>query len=410
MIHDVDVDRSGPLAGVRVVDLTRHMAGPYATVFLSDFGAEVLKVEAPPNGDPARHVAVRADDPDSPQFLMWNRGKKSIVLDFRSSEGLDVLKRLVATSDVFVENYRPGVADKLGLSYEQLSAVNRGLIYVSVSAFGRGPLEARPGTDPIVQAMSGVMSVTGEVGGPPLLVGVPIADFAGAMACVQSVLLGLIARHRSGAGQKIEVSMLYTLISALTTRLATYWQTGETPQRTGGAHGLVMPYQVFATKDGYVVAGVWTGEGMWERFCDAVGLPELALEEKYATNDGRIAHRAELEALLNPVFAKRLSREWEERFLARDVLFCPVYTFPELFADPHVEASGLVQTVDHPVLGKIPVVGPAIRLHETPGLAELPPPLLGEHTVEVLGLAGYSPREIEALLTSGVAVGVGNTP
>lgn len=390
-----------PLDGVRVLDFTRHMAGPYATVLLADYGADVIKIESTPGGDASRTTGELVDGKVSAPFLMWNRGKRSLALDMRKPRGKEIVRRLAETADVVFENYKPGTAGRMGIGYDDLKEANPGLIYISLSAFGRGPLEPYPGTDPVVQAMSGVMSVTGERGGPPILVGVPMADFTAAMVGAQAVMLGLIARGKTGKGQYIEVSMLHALMSALTTRLATYWATGLEPGRNGGAHSLVMPYQVWQTADGYMVAGVWNGGNvMWPKFCEAAGLPELADNPLYATNPDRLAHREELAEILQPQFLTQPTAVWEERFRRLQVLFSPIYTFGELLNHPHVRQAGILGSLHHPLLGDIPQLTPAISLSDTPGGLNRHPPLLGEHTRDVLGEAGYSADEIEHMVQS----------
>jgi crotonobetainyl-CoA:carnitine CoA-transferase CaiB-like acyl-CoA transferase len=394
-----------PLEGVRVLDFTRQMAGPYATVFLADYGADVIKVEGIPGGDASRDAGIRMDEKVSATFLMWNRGKRSVALDLHDQTGVDVVKRLAATCDIVIENYKPGVAEKIGIGYESLSADHPELIYVSLSAFGRGALAEEPGTDPVIQAMSGIMSVTGEQDGDPILVGVPIADFTGAMTVTQAVMLGLIARQRSGIGQHIEVSMLTALMSALTTRLATYWATGVDPKPNGGAHSTVAPYEVFRTADGYAVAGVWNGANvMWPRFCEAVGQPELAQDERFKSNEDRLANRGELSDILNREFVARTTAEWENRFRELHVLFGPVQSFSQALSHPDVVDSGVVSHVEHPVLGEIPQLGPVIQLHRSPGRLRLPPPLLGQHTRGVLEEVGYSTGEVDWLVDTGIAL------
>jgi crotonobetainyl-CoA:carnitine CoA-transferase CaiB-like acyl-CoA transferase len=391
-----------PLDGVRVLDLTRHMAGPYATVALADYGADVIKVESL-DGDPSRRTGVDFIGDQSALFLIWNRGKRSIALDLRTDEGKSVIRRLAANVDVLVENYRPGQADKIGIGYDALSQVNDQLIYVAISAFGAtGPLTPYPGTDPVVQAASGVMSVTGEPDRGPSLVGIPIADFTGAMVGFQAVLLGLLAREKTGKGQKIDVSMLYALMSSLTTRLASHWTTGADPARFGSAHSIVMPYEAFATADGHAVAGVWGGNDGWGPFCDAVGLPELAGDPRYQTNQQRVSARTELRQILSERFAQKSTAEWETRFHELGVLFSPVYSFSEILDHEQVKQGNLVQTIEHPTAGPIRQLRPVIDLHETPGEITSPPPLLGEHTREILSLAGYDDHQITALLQAGV--------
>ncbi len=297
-----------PLDGIRVLDFTRHMAGPYGTMILGDYGADVIKVESLPHGDGARGVGTAFIDGESALFLIWNRGKRSLALDMRKPEGLEAVHRLAATVDVVVTSYRPGVADEIGIGYDALSAINDQIVYISLTAFGPdGPLAPYPGTDPVVQAVSGVMSVTGEPDRGPNLVGVPMADFTGALVTAQAAMLGLFARQQTGKGQLIDVSMLFALMSSLTTRLASHWVDGEDPGRHGSAHSVVVPYEAFQTADGHVVTGVWGGADGWERFCRAIGKPELAADERYLTNQQRVDARAELTEFLQGIFITRTS-------------------------------------------------------------------------------------------------------
>lgn len=391
------------LEGIKILDFTRQMAGPYATVLLSDFGADVIKVESLPGGDGSRETGTAYIDGESALYLIWNRGKRSVALDLRSDEGKDVVYRLAAECDIVFENYRPGVADKIGIGYERLSEINPRLIYVSISAFGDGPLSPYPGMDVVVQAMSGIMSVTGEPDGGPVLVGVPIGDFTGAMVGAQAALLGLQARERTGRGQKMDVSMLYGLLWALTTRLASFWATGEDPVRMGSTHSVVAPYQAFQTSDGYVVAGAW-GDGGWPHFCKALGRPDLVDDPRFLTNEKRVERRAEMSALLQDVFITKTTAEWETAFRGEPhVLFGPVFKFSEILGHPHVVQSGIIEQVDHPRLGPIPQLGPLISMKDTPGRIAGPPPLLGQHTREVLTEAGYTKEEVEDLIAAGVA-------
>ena len=392
-----------PLDGIRVLDFTRHMAGPYGTMLLGDYGADVIKVESLPAGDGSRSVGTAFVGDESALFLIWNRGKRSIALDMRTPEGLEVAHKLAASADVVFTSYRPGVADKIGIGYDQLSALNDQLVYVAVTAFGpEGPLAPYPGTDPVVQAMSGVMSVTGEPDRGPSLVGIPIADFTGAMVGAQAAMLGLFARDRTGKGQMVDVSMLYALLSSLTTRLASHWVDGEDPPRHGSAHSVVVPYEAFETSDGHVVAGVWGGAEGWHKFCRAVGEPELAEDERYLTNPQRVAARPALTTYLQAIFVTRTSAEWEVAFNREGALFGPVFTFSQILSHPQVQQSGLIQTVEHPTAGEIPQLGPVIFLHDTPGEIAGPPPLLGQHSEEVLREAGYSEDEISAMFDRGI--------
>jgi crotonobetainyl-CoA:carnitine CoA-transferase CaiB-like acyl-CoA transferase len=381
------------------------MTGPYCTVFLSDYGADVIKVESVPFGDPSRRTGTAFVGDESGLFLIWNRGKRSLAIDLRKPEGLAAARKLAETCDVVIENYRPGVADKIGLGYDELSAVNERLVYVSISAFGSsGPWVADPGTDPVVQAMSGVMSVTGEADGEPLYVGVPIADFTAAMVGVQAVLLGLMSRATTGRGQKVEVSMLYALMSSLTTRLASYWFGGETPGRHGNEHSVVAPYQAFKTADGYAVAGVWGAGEAWPRFCEAIDRMDLVDREGFRTNVERVENRAELRELLGEIFVQRTTDDWRKRFHDARALFGPVMDIPEALEQEQVAHGNLVTSVEHPTLGQVPQLRPIIELADTPGEIARHPPLLGEHSAEILGELGYSPEEIDELVDAGTVI------
>lgn len=393
----------GPvLDGIVVADFSRHMSAPYATVMLGDFGADVVKVESVPDGDPARHTGSAYLDGESGLFLQWNRNKRSIAVDLRRPEGLEIAHRLIDRSDVLVENYRPGVAEAIGIGYEAVAERNPRLVYCSLSAFGReGPLSGNPATDPIVQALSGVMSVTGEPDGDPDLVGVPIGDFSGAMALVQGVLLGLLGRERTGRGQRVEIPMLGALMFSLTTRLASYWIDGLDSRRYGSAHSVVTPYEAYRTADGVAVAGVWAPEA-WPRFCRAVGLPELEKDERFATNLDRMAHRAELRAILTEVFAGHTTGHWQERFDAEGAMFGEVCTISRALQHPQTEALHLVRSVRHSRLGDIPQMISPVRLSESPADIRRPPPLYGEHTVDVLSMLGYAENEIGTLVDDGV--------
>ena len=390
-----------------MVDFTRHMAGPYASLVLSDHGADVIKVEALPGGDSTRRAGKDFIGDESAMFLLWNRGKRSLAVDFRQPAGMEVIRRLVASADVLIENYRPGVAEKIGIGYPAMAEVNPRLIYCSVSAFGpQGVLRDAPGTDPVVQAMSGVMSVTGEPDRAAVLVGVPVADHTGAMQAVQGILLGLIARERSGRGQLVEVPMVFALMTMLSTRLGTYWATGKDPVAAGGAHTAYAPYQVFRTADAYAMAGSWGGDS-WPRFCAAVERPELAEAPGFATNPERVKNLDRLVAILEPIFAQKTTAEWEERFRDCGALFAPVLTISQALAHPHTVAAGFVQSVEHPTLGPIPQLAPPIRMSRNPARIQGPPPLLGEHTHEVLGEIGFPAEQVRALEAAGVILQAG---
>jgi crotonobetainyl-CoA:carnitine CoA-transferase CaiB-like acyl-CoA transferase len=388
---------------VTVVDLTRQMSGPYASLVLGDFGADIIKIESAPKGDGCRYIGNTFIGGESTMFLTWNRNKRSVCLDLRKPEGLEVAYRLIDQADVVMENYRAGVAEEIGIGAEQVLARNPRIVYCSVNAFGSvGPWATRPGTDPVVQAMSGVMSVTGERDGGPLLVGIPVADYSSAMLAVQGICLGLLSRARTGRGQRVEISMLHALAFGLTTRVGPYFATGEDPTRWGSQHSQVVPYQAFATKDGHAVSGTW-GDADWPKFCDALGWSELAEDPRYDTNVKRVECRDELSEKIQARFIDKTTSEWEERFASRGVLFAPVNTFSELFNHPQAEAMNLVINVEHPTAGIQRQLAPAVRLEDTPARVDRPAPLLGQHTEEVLVEFGWSPDEVQGLVDRGVA-------
>lgn len=392
------------LDGVTVVDLTRFMAGPYATIVLADHGADVIKIESLPHGDPTRQAGVDYVGSENALYLMWNRGKRSVAVDLRRDDGIEIVHRLAAQADVLVENYRPGIAEEIGVGYEALAAINPRLVYCSITAYGsEGRMAHYPGTDPTVQATSGVMSLTGEPDGQPVLMGVPVADFTGSMLAVQGIALALFARERTGRGQRIEVSMLAGMLTLLSTRLASYWTTGETPGPHGSSHSTLIPYQVFATADDPIMAGSF-GTDSWPKFCAALGRLDLATDPRFRNNLERQKHRNEFLAIVSAEFAQRPAKEWEARFREAGALFAPVNTLPDILNDPQVVEAGLVQSVEHELLGPIPQLAPAIRMSEHPPRISLPPPVLGRHTREVLEQAGYSEAEIEQLHASGTVL------
>jgi formyl-CoA transferase/CoA:oxalate CoA-transferase len=371
------------LAGIRIIEFGRHLAVPMGTQMLSDFGAEVIKVESP-HGDPSRRTGNHRVHDVSALYLNWNHGKRSIALDLRSPEGLATARKLCDTADVVVENYRPGVADEIGIGYEALSASNPGLIYCSVSAFGElGPWANQPGTDPCVQALSGVMYVTGEPDGRPMRVGTPTADFVATLFVTQGILLGLAAREKIGEGQRIDVSMFHAMIASLSTRAASYWATGSEPGRCGTAHSEVVPYETFQASDGWVMAGTWA-ESSWAPFCRAVDRSDLVDDPRFRTNADRYANRVELLALLADIFITRSRDEWQKRFLDAKALFAPVLSVSEALTHPQADAIPVVEKLPDPDYGHIPHFTPVVRMSKTPGHIRSVPPRLGQHTDEVL--------------------------
>lgn len=406
----------GPLEGVKVLDLTRHLAGPYATTIMGDFGADVVKIESMPDGDPARAIRSSRESPDTDghAFSTYNHGKRSIALDLRTPEGVALVRRMVLTADIVVENYRPGVADSIGIGYEALRELNPRLIYCSVSAFGQeGPWSSQPATDPVIQAMSGVIAVTGHAG-DPVRVGVPIGDVMGAMTSIQGILMALYARERTGEGQWVDVSLLHALAFTHTTRLGELYSTGKEPGGQGTAHSMVAPYEVFPTADGPVIAGSWT-EDTWPRFCRALGRPELAVDPLFATNQLRLANRPALRAIVIEIMEQRTMAEWEVEFHRAKALFGPVLTISQMLEQEQmVHRPAVVDvTCGDGRVATVPDSTSAVRMHGTPGAVALPPPRFSEHAHEVLAELGLSGTEILDLESRGIVrapAGAGGDP
>ena len=393
---------AGPLQGLRVLDLTRVLVGPFATMLLGDLGAEVIKVERPGEGDETRHVEPLRDG-ESHYFLAVNRNKKGIAVDMKAPAGREVLVELARRSDILVENFRPGVTRRLGLDYATLSEVNPRLVYCSISAFGTtGPYASRSALDIAIQAMSGVMSLTGEPDGPPTRMGLPMADLAGALFAVIAAVSAIHERDRSGRGQWIDLSMLDGMVGLLMYTAGQVWMTGEEPAKLGTGHYGIVPYGAFEAADGHVVIAN-IGEAFWPKICAALGFPELATDQRYDTNPKRVARRAEVDALVKAAMRKRTVAEWDQVLEAHDVPHAPILKVSEVLRHPQVIARGMVDEVQHPTLGAWPVLGRSIRFpaHEPASFA--PPPRLGEHTREVLrDLLGYPSILVEKLLAEGI--------
>ncbi len=385
---------------MRVLDLSRVMAGPFCTMLLGDLGAEVIKVE-PPEGDDSRKFAVMVNG-ESTYFLSVNRNKKSIVVDLKKPEGVEIVRRLAAISDVVVENFRPGVATRLGVDYASLSKVNPSLIYCSISGFGqKGSYAQKPGYDLIALAMSGMMDLTGEPEGGPVKFAVPIADITAGMFAALSIISALIERSKTGRGRYIDVSMLDVQLYLLTHQATAYLIGGQEPKRMGSAHPSIVPYQAFRASDGYIIVAV-ANDSQFRKLCEALGVPELAEDPRFRTNAERVRNRTELLSLLEPLFLRRTVEEWVEVLEKADVPVAPVKSVRQALSDPYVEERGLIQKVDHPRAGRIPLLTfPVLIDGERPPIRS-PPPLLGQHTEEVLLMLGYTRDEIEALRSKGV--------
>jgi crotonobetainyl-CoA:carnitine CoA-transferase CaiB-like acyl-CoA transferase len=402
----VSTKGDGPLAGVRVCDLSTVLAGPFCSMLLADLGADVIKVE-PPSGDPTRQYGPPWAAGESAYYLSINRNKRGIRLDLRQPGGRDVLHRLLERSDVLVENFRPGAFERLGFTDGELEARYPRLVRLSITGYGStGPDRDRPGFDFIIQAMSGLMSITGQAdvdGGEPTKVGVAITDLATGMLGTVAVLAALRQRDLGGGrGQRIDLALLDSTISWLINQAANYLVGGEVPGRMGNRHPNITPYETFRTSDGEIAVAVGS-ERQWPRFCDALGVPELATDERFASNGDRVRNRDMLRAYLAEIVVRRSTGEWLAALDAADVPAGPVRALDAVFAEPGIAARDMVVTVDHPTIGELRLPGIPYKLSATPGSIRRPPPLLGEHTDEVLAALGYTPDEISTLRETGAA-------
>ncbi len=391
-----------PLDGIRVLDLTRVLAGPFCAMALGDMGAEVIKIEEPGKGDDTRGWPPFLGG-EATYFLAVNRNKKSLTLNLKPAEGQDILRRLIEKCDVVLENFRPGTMDRLGFGYERLRAVNPRLVYCSISGFGEsGPQASRPGYDLIVQGESGLMDITGFADGAPVKVGTSIADLVAGMAAAQGITLALLARTRTGQGQKVEIGMLDVMASLLTYQAGLYWNGGGRPGRRGNQHPSIVPYEVFQAQDAYVTLGV-ANNSLWERACRALGREDLVHDPRFDTEANRVTNRHTLVPLLNEILGARPAAEWLERLERAGVPAGKINTVAEVCESEHLKARGMVVKLAHPKAGAITVMGVPIRLWSTPGAASAPPPLLGQHTDEILtGLLRMAKAKVERLRTAGV--------
>ena len=376
--------QDGPLAGVKVLDLTRVLAGPYCTMFLGDLGAEVVKIEQPEVGDDTRAWGPPFAGGESAYFLCINRNKKSVTLDLKSNQAVGLLRRLAEGADVLVENFRPGTMERLGLGERELRAVNPRLIYASLSGFGAdGPMKDWPGYDLIVQAWGGLMSVTGMPDGEPTKVGVAIVDIVAGLMLGKAILAALFARERTGAGQKLETSLLEAEVACLINAGSNYLVGGGVPGRWGNAHPSIVPYQSFKSRDSYLVIGV-AGEAIWRRFCQAIGMVGLADNPRFARNPQRVEHRGELIDILTEIFLQRDTAAWMTLLIDAGVPCAPVQTIDQVFLAPQVIAREMVVEIPHPTAGTLRMAGLPVKFSGTPASIRLAPPLLGQHTAEVL--------------------------
>jgi crotonobetainyl-CoA:carnitine CoA-transferase CaiB-like acyl-CoA transferase len=396
-----------PLQGLTVLDLSRVLAGPYATMVLADLGADVIKVERLPGGDDSRTMGPFLDG-ESYCFAQVNRGKRGVALDLKQPAGLAALLAIAAQVDVVVENFRPGTTERLGCDYETVRALNCDVIYCSISGFGQtGPYAARPAYDIIAQGVSGLLSMTGQPGGPPAKVGIALNDVAGGSAAVQAILAAHIARLGGQGGQYIDLSLVEAGVAWTVWEAAAYFGAGEVASAAGTRHRRNAPYQAFRTADGYVTVGANT-ERMWRALCvEVLDRPEWLTCEQYATSQSRLDHVDDLERDIESVLATATTERWVAALLAAGVPAGPVHTYDQVLADPQLVARDVTTTVDHPSLGTMRTLSSPLRLAGTPPRIDRPAPLFGEHSVEVLAAYGYGTADIRALHDSGVLFDAG---
>jgi formyl-CoA transferase len=382
----------GPLAGIRVVDLTRALAGPYCTLLLGDMGADVIKIELPGTGDETRQWGPPFVAGESSYFMSVNRNKRSVTLDLKSDEGLEVLRRLIAKSDVLVENFRPGTMERLGVGYERAKELNPSLVFCAISGFGQsGPRAKQPAYDGILQGMGGVQFLSGDKDGVPTRVGVPIADISAGMFAAYAIASALFWRERDPQhrGQYIDTSMLGGQVALLTYQAGRYFATDTPPGRIGNRHASIAPYEMFKTSDGYVNVAA-ANDPMWQRFCKALDLEALLGDARFATNPDRVTNREALSALIDERFASLTMGEVVERLERAEVPVGPVYDLQQLFDDPQSQHLGMAQPTPHATVPDLTTTGFPYRFSETPAEVRCPPPLLGQHTDDVLREIGYT--------------------
>jgi formyl-CoA transferase len=383
------------LEGIRVVDATQVMAGPFCAMQLCDMGAEVIKVE-PPGGDSTRRMSG-ASGTDSPSFNAVNRGKRGLVLNLKSAVGQEAFRRLARSADIVIENYRPGVMRGLGLDYATLSADHPGLIYASISGFGQtGPDAHKGGFDLVAQGISGLMSVTGAPGGPPTKVGVPLTDLGAALFALSAILAALHYRTRTGRGQFIDTSLVEAGVALSVWEAAEYFASERTPQPMGSAHRMTAPYQAIRCADGYMTLAA-ANDRLFGRLCALLGHPEWAENPDYADDTGRVRNRETLAGLIESITIERPRAHWIALLEANGLPCGPINDYSQVFADPHIRARGMVVESDHPTLGRLKTLGSPVKMSETPPQVDRRAPLLGEHTRDVLREVGYGDEEIEEI-------------
>ena len=391
-----------PLQGIRVIDLTQAMAAPFCTMNLADMGADVIKIEPPGEGEPTRQLGAVQKNGHSATFMTMNRGKRGLAVDLKKPQGVEIVRKLAAKCDVFVQNYRPGVAERLGLGYEALKKANPKIVYCQISGFGNtGPYASRGGYDLIAQGMSGVMSVTGEEDGAPAKSGIPLADLAAGLFAAYGILCALEHRDRTGEGQLVDTSLLEAAMALTVWESAEYWITGQAPKAMGSAHRLSAPYQALRAADGYFTIGA-SNDKLFAAFCEVLGRQDLLRDERYSTRAGRLANRKALIGEIEKETSRETRAHWLERLEKAGVPAGPINDYAEALADPHALARNMVVDLMHPGAGAIKALGVPVKLSDTPGAVERAAPLIGQHTAEILRELCYSESEERSLRSSGV--------
>ena len=391
-----------PLAGLKVVDLSRFIAGPYCTMKLGDMGAEVIKVETPDKGDDSRALGPPFINGESAYYLSFNRNKKSITLNLRTAEAKEILAKMIREADIFVENFRIGVTDQMGLSYADVKRLKEDIIYCSITGFGHNsPYREKPSFDVMVQGESGLMSITGFSNGPPQRLGIAIADILGGFHAVEGILLALLAKQKTGQGQFIDVSLMDSILAILTYQAGHFLATGETPQRVGNRHPMITPYESFESKDGYVIFAVGN-QRLWESFVKALGRPDLNEDPRFKDMAARNRHPSELKEIIESITTQKTTAEWIGVMDAAGVPCGRIRTLDQVLTDPHVDVREMVVEKEHPTAGRIKLMGVPIKLSLTPGEVAAAPPTLGQHTDELLRSLGYPEAEINRLHEKGI--------
>ncbi|MEZ4521392.1 MAG: CoA transferase [Thermomicrobiales bacterium] len=394
-------DGTMPLSGVRVLDLGRHLAGPTAGMWLGDLGADVIKVEWPPHGDHGRSAGPPFFNDESAFFISANRNKRSIVVDCKVPEGQEIFRKLAADADVVIENFRPGVMEALNIGYDRISETNPGIIYLSISGFGAdGPVASRPGLDQIIQGFSGLMSVTGFEGGPPVRVGIPIADLLTGLFGAYGVLAALQARERTGKGQRVETSLLESMVGMLAFQATRYLNGAGVPPPAGNHHPINAPYGVFRASDGYITIGA-AGEKRWPQMCQIIDAPEFLEDERFKDNGGRYENRELLADMISEKLQAKTVDEWVEIFNDASIPSGPIYDMEQALEHPQIKHREMVVNVEHPTMGIARLLGLPVKFSDTPGQV-FAPPLLGQHTGDVLADLGIEESEMQHLEESGV--------